>query len=225
MNASRTTPTTGTAAGGSSTESLRAYGGEDGDSRVARRRATLVDAALELLGASDGGSVTVRGVCREAGLTTRYFYESFDSIEALVGATFDEVTAEISADALQAFAAADEVEDRVTGAIAAIVRIIDEDRRKGRLLFSQALLSPTIAAKRMESTELFAALTLQSASGVLEVRSAQHALAAAHFQVGGLARVLAAWLDGHLDIDRDGVVDVAVGLMMAIADGVDRFGG
>ncbi|WAC53655.1 TetR/AcrR family transcriptional regulator [Gordonia sp. SL306] len=203
---------------------LRAYGGEDGGSRVARRRATLVDAALELLGASDGGSVTVRGVCREAGLTTRYFYESFDSIEALVSATFDEVIAEISEDALAAFGAGDGVEGKVAGAIATIVRIIDEDRRKGRLLFSQSLLSPTIAAKRMESTALFAGLTLQSASGVLEVRSHPKALAAAHFQVGGLAHLLAAWLDGHLDLERDGVVEVSVGLMMAIADGVERFG-
>ncbi|NED70543.1 TetR/AcrR family transcriptional regulator, partial [Streptomyces sp. SID10244] len=85
--------------------------------------------ALELLGASDGGSVTVRGVCREAGLTTRYFYESFDSIEALVSATFDEVIAEISEDALAAFDAGDGVEGKVAGAIATIVRIIDEDRR------------------------------------------------------------------------------------------------
>ncbi|NED61334.1 TetR/AcrR family transcriptional regulator, partial [Streptomyces sp. SID10244] len=47
---------------------------------------------------------------------------------------------------------------------------------------------------------------------------------AAHFQVGGLAHLLAAWLDGHLYLDRDGVVEVSVGLMMAIADGVERFG-
>ncbi|MEE3850043.1 TetR/AcrR family transcriptional regulator [Gordonia sp. LSe1-13] len=204
-------------------ENLRAYGGEDGGIRVARRRATLIDAALELLGASDGGSITVRGVCREAGLTTRYFYESFDSIEALVGATFDEVIGEISDLGVAAFDAGGDVEAKVRGAVGAIVAVIDDDRRKGRLLFSQALLSPTIAHKRMESTEIFAALTLQSASGVISVKSRQRGMAAAHFQVGGLARVLAAWLEGHLDLDRDGVVDVSVGLMMALADGVARF--
>ncbi len=205
-------------------EGLRAYGGEAGDSRVARRRATLIDAALELLGASDGGSITVRGVCREAGLTTRYFYESFDSIEALVGATFDEVTAEISKDALAAFEAGTDVLGKVTAAIAAIVRVIDEDRRKGRLLFSQSLLSPTIATKRMESTALFAGLTLQTASGVMDVKAGPMALASAHFQVGGLGRLLAAWLDGLLELDRDGVVEASVGLMMSVAEGVSRFG-
>lgn len=210
---------TGQAVGASAgADTLRAYGGEDGDIRVARRRATLIDAALELLGASDGGMVTVRGVCREAGLTTRYFYESFDSIEDLVGATFDQVIAEISVAALDGFAKGEEIVDRVTGAVGAIVDIVAEDRRKGRLLFSQSLLSPTVAAKRMESTDLFAGLTLQSASGVLDVEAGPEGLAAANFQVGGLARVVAAWLDGHLDLDRNGVVDVSVRLMTALAD-------
>ncbi|MXP21880.1 TetR family transcriptional regulator [Gordonia sp. HNM0687] len=219
----RTPSGTTKAADSSAGENLRAYGGEDGGIRVARRRATLIDAALELLGASDGGSITVRGVCREAGLTTRYFYESFDSVEALVSATFDGVIGEIADLGLAAFDSGDDVEAKVRGAVGAVVAVIDEDRRKGRLLFSQALLSPTIARKRMESTEIFAALTVQSAAGVVTFKSRPRGMAAAHFQVGGLGRVLAAWLDGHLELDRDGIVDVGVGLMMALADGVARF--
>ncbi|MGV9709411.1 TetR/AcrR family transcriptional regulator [Gordonia sp. NPDC003424] len=212
----------GTSEGG---ETLRAYGGEDGDSRVARRRATLIDAALELLGASDGGSITVRGVCREAGLTTRYFYESFGSIEELVSATFDEVIEEISATGLEGFASGTDMMGMVTGAVGAIIDVVASDRRKGRLLFSPSLQSPTIAAKRMESTDLFAGLTLQSASGILDVPiSPQEAFAAANFQVGGFARVIAAWLDGHLDLDRDGLVEICVRLMTALADGVGHPG-
>lgn len=197
---------------------LRSYGGEGGDTRVARRRAALVDAALELLGASDGGSISVRGVCREAGLTGRYFYESFATIEDLVSATFDEVTGEISIRAMEAFTRGRDITEKVTGAVGAIVDVIDADRRKGRLLFSQSLLSPTVAAKRMESTELFAGLTLQSAGGVLHLADNDpDALAVAHFQVGGLARVLAAWLDGHLELDRVGVVEASVRIMTSVA--------
>lgn len=202
------------------TEPLRPYGGEDGDSRVARRRAALVDAALESLGAADGGTISVRGVCRRSGLTTRYFYESFESIEALVGAAFDEVIGDISEAALAAFATGGDVREMVAKAVAAIVDVIDADRRKGRLLFSPKLLSPTIAVKRAESTDIFAALTMQTASGVLDVATGPAALAAANFQVGGLGRVLASWLDGDLDLDSRGVVEVSVALMMTLADGV-----
>ena len=203
-------------------EALRSYGGEQGDIRVARRRASLIEAALELLGSSDGGTISVRGVCREAGLTGRYFYESFTTIDDLVSATFDQVIAEISASALDGFARGTTVGAKVTGAVGAIVDVIDADRRKGRLLFSPSLLSPTVAAKRLESTELFAGLTLQSAGGVLDVvTGSADALATAHYQVGGFARVLAAWLDGGLELDRDGVVAVSVRIMTTVADSLE----
>ena len=69
-----------------SVTALRTYAGEQGDERIARRREQLMDAALEVLGSDDGGALTVRGVCREAKLTARYFYESFDSADDLVAA-------------------------------------------------------------------------------------------------------------------------------------------
>ena len=70
---------------------LRSYGGEAGDARVARRRAALIDAALELLGQAEPAQVTVRGVCARAALTPRYFYESFVGVDDLVAATYEEV--------------------------------------------------------------------------------------------------------------------------------------
>ena len=199
---------------------LRAYGGVDGDERVARRKSALIDATLDILGAEGGGAITVRGVCRAASLNPRYFYESFDSIDALVSATFDRVIAQISESALVAFAAGAEVADMVEGAVRVIVDIIDDDRRKGRLLFSPSLLSPIVAEKRDESTALFAMLTLTTASDALDAEVGPEAFGAAQFQVGGLARLLSTWLDGEVDLDRDGVVQLSVRLMMSLVDAV-----
>lgn len=202
---------------------LRSYGGEAGADRVARRRAALIDAALELLGGEGAaGAVTVRGVCRQAGLTARYFYESFPSAEDLVAKTFDTVIAEIATGGLAAFETGVDVEDKVGLAVGAIVDVIDADRRKGRLLFSQSLQSPTVAVKRMESTALFAMLTLQTASGIFDVEPGPEALAAVHFQVGGLARLLAAWLEGEFEMERDAVVATSVRLLLAVGDLVAR---
>ncbi len=189
---------------------LRAYGGEGGDKRVARRREALIDGALESLGGDGGGAITVRGVCKRAGLTARYFYENFESVDQLVGDTFDRVIAEITEGALAAFNSGGAAQQRVRGAVEAIVAVIDTDRRKGRVLFSQHLLSPTVAQRRLSSTETFALLTVESAA----VDASPLSLAAAHFRVGGFARVLAAWLDGHLDLDRAQVVDVCTELLL-----------
>ncbi|TYQ11836.1 UNVERIFIED_ORG: TetR family transcriptional regulator [Gordonia westfalica J30] len=206
-----------------SAASLRAYGGEGGDTRVARRRTSLIDAALDLLGADDAEAVTVRGVCRRAGLTARYFYESFESVDQLVEVVYDGVIEEIAHSSLAAFAEGETMRSKVSGAVAVIVDLIDKDRRKGRLLFSQALLSPVIAAKRMESTTLFAGLTLQSASSVLDVHvGSAEAAGVAHYKVGGLSRLLAAWLEGDVALSKSEVVDLSVALLVSPADILEK---
>ena len=62
----------------------RAYGGLAQQDRVAARRARFVEAGIELFGTLGFRGATVRGICAAAGLTDRYFYESFASLEALL---------------------------------------------------------------------------------------------------------------------------------------------
>ena len=59
--------------------------------RRAERRELLVDAAFELLGTDGWNGTTVRGVCQAAHLNPRYFYESFDGLESLLLAVFDDL--------------------------------------------------------------------------------------------------------------------------------------
>src|SRR3954462_11538314 len=63
--------------------------------RRAERRALLVDAAYRLFGDEGESAVSVRSVCRECGLNTRYFYESFADVDDLLGAVYDRVSAEL----------------------------------------------------------------------------------------------------------------------------------
>src|SRR6516225_3996252 len=61
------------------------------EDRQALRRDELVAAGVTLLGGADGPALTVRAVCREAGLTERYFYESFSDRDEFVRAVYDDV--------------------------------------------------------------------------------------------------------------------------------------
>lgn len=192
---------------------LRTYAGEDGDERVARRRQQLLDAALETLGASEGGTISVRGVCREARLTARYFYESFASADELVAACYDRVIDEIMVSASEAFSRRAEMHDRVRNAVAAIVDVIDSDRRKGRLLFSPTLVSSTLAARRLAATENFAALTAQTAAGAHHTASTAD-VAAGYYRVGGLGNLLAAWLDDRVQLGRDELIGACTELLL-----------
>src|SRR5258707_6385239 len=62
------------------------YGGVSARARVASRRDRLLAAGLELFGTQGYLCTTIDQVCAEAGLTKRYFYESFRSCEELLGA-------------------------------------------------------------------------------------------------------------------------------------------
>jgi AcrR family transcriptional regulator len=61
----------------------RRYSGQSFESRQAERRQKLVQAALDVAGRAGLDGLSVAAICAEAGLTARYFYESFPSREAI----------------------------------------------------------------------------------------------------------------------------------------------
>ncbi len=96
--------------------------------RRAERRAQLIDAAFGLFGDGGEAAVAVRSVCRECGLNTRYFYESFADTDDLLGAVYDRVSAELGAQVEAAIAAAgDSLRDRTRAGIAAVLGFSSAD--------------------------------------------------------------------------------------------------
>ena len=71
---------------------VRSYRGVSGEQRRAERRARLIAAAIAVYGERGYRQATVKAVCEAAGLTERYFYESFDNSEQLLITSFNAVT-------------------------------------------------------------------------------------------------------------------------------------
>ena len=63
---------------------------------MAGRRARFIEAGIEVFGQQGLRGATVRGVCAAAGLTDRYFYESFPSLEALLQAVYQQLSDELA---------------------------------------------------------------------------------------------------------------------------------
>ncbi|HWA88916.1 MAG TPA: TetR/AcrR family transcriptional regulator [Rhizomicrobium sp.] len=61
----------------------RRYSGQSFEDRQSERRARLVRAAALVASRSGFDGTSVAAICAEAGLTARYFYESFPSREAI----------------------------------------------------------------------------------------------------------------------------------------------
>ena len=62
----------------------RSYRGMTPEQRTAQRRESFLEAGLNLFGNEGFHGATVRKICKEAGLTDRYFYESYSSMEELL---------------------------------------------------------------------------------------------------------------------------------------------
>jgi AcrR family transcriptional regulator len=197
----------------------RPYRGIDAADRLATRRAKLLAAGLDLLGADrqDAAELTVRGICRRAGVAARYFYESFADKDEFVAAVFDWVIADLAATTQAAVAAAPPPEQ--TRALTAhIVAAIGGDPRVGRLLFSAQLSNAVLVRKRLESSALFAMLSGRHVEQALRVPANDRIKAAAHFVVGGVAQTISAWLAGEVRLDPDQLVDHLASLLDGLAD-------
>ncbi|WP_201407419.1 TetR/AcrR family transcriptional regulator [Mycobacterium paraintracellulare] len=203
----------------SETSSARPYRGVEAAERLASRRNRLLGAGLDLLGDQrpDLSAVTVRGVCRRAGLAARYFYESFADKDEFVSCVFDWVVAELAA-TTQAAVAAVPADEQTRAGIANIVRTITDDARVGRLLFSTQLADPVVVRKRAESSALFAMLSGQHVGNALRVPANDRIKAAAHFVVGGVGQTISAWLAGAVRLEPGELVDHLAALLDELAE-------
>jgi AcrR family transcriptional regulator len=84
----------------------RPYRGVPQDERRALRRHQLIAAAIAVYGERGYRQATVKAVCEAAGLTERYFYESFANSEELLLASYNAVTSAVHAEMVAAAQAA-----------------------------------------------------------------------------------------------------------------------
>jgi AcrR family transcriptional regulator len=197
--------------------SARPYRGVNAVDRLASRRASLLEAGLDLLGGNESVELTVRTICRQAGVAARYFYESFSDKDEFVAAVFDWVIAELATTTEAAVAAAPP-EEQTRAGMANIVRTINGDLRIGRLLFSAQPYNAVLVRKRVESSALFAMLSGRHVENALRVPENDRIKAAAHFVVGGVGQTIGAWLAGDVRLDSEQLVDQLTSLLDQLAN-------
>lgn len=124
------------------TESVptRRYRGASKAERQAERKAKLLEAGIQVIGSQGYQATTVKAVCTEAGLTERYFYESFSNKEALLCGAYIEITTQlrqrISRAALKETAS---FEDMITAAVTAFFTVMQEEPEASRLIMTEVL--------------------------------------------------------------------------------------
>jgi AcrR family transcriptional regulator len=198
----------------------RPYRGVSAEQRQAERRAQLIEAGLELLGERGWSGATVRAVCAQAGLTERYFYESFADRDELAVAIFDRCTAEAATAVVAAVAAAPhDARAKARAAIGAFVELLEEDPRRARAILVESQASEALRERRDAGIRAFAALVSEQGRDFYGDRAVAPADAelTALALVGGLAELLVRWTEGSLDVSRERLIDHCTDLFVAAA--------
>lgn len=128
----------------------RRYSGMDAEERTRARRVAILDAALELFGTSGFAATSVKQICRTAGLTERYFYESFkDRPACLVGLYEALVTGLRTATEVAIEAAGADIEVAAREGLDAFIGYLTEDPRRARVVLIEVVgVSPEIEELR-----------------------------------------------------------------------------
>jgi AcrR family transcriptional regulator len=205
----------------------RAYGGVPAAERRAQRRAALVAAGLDILGAPGHPRLTVAGLCSRADLNERYFYESFATVDEVGVVVFDDVIAELTQVIVAAVSAApDDSRAKARAAIGAAVDLLTEDSRKTRVVFVEPLAAPALMARRADVARALVALIVEQAQqfygAEATLRVGSWGDFAAAYSLGGLAETMTAWVRGDLAITRAELIDRATELFVLVAEHVVR---
>ncbi|MBF6069516.1 TetR/AcrR family transcriptional regulator [Nocardia farcinica] len=189
----------------------RTYGGVSAEERRAQRRTALLNAALEIVGTEGTAKLTVSGLCARAGLNERYYYENFDSREAVLAALFDQIAEELALAILAALREApDETRAKAHAAIAAGIHLLTDDPRKARAALIAGMSTPELRARGNQTVRAFARMVAAQGVGFYG-RSEPVSDAVIDFRatylVGGLVHTLTSWLQGEIALDRDELVE------------------
>jgi AcrR family transcriptional regulator len=187
------------------------------DDRRAQRRSKLIAAAISVYGERGYRQATVKAVCEAAGLTERYFYESFANSDELLIASFNAVTFGVFEASVEAAAAAGR--SRTEGARAllrAYFTALQRDPRSARVFLVE------IRGVSREVDKAFDAALRQIGREVGKIvappGSEPDQLLEAGV-VGGVIHIALRWIeDGYLPT-IEAVTDSALRLVMVLAHG------
>lgn len=206
-----------------SSDLVRPYSGVPPEDRVARRRAALIDAALAVFDAEGLPGLSARRVCEEASLTRRYFYESFEDIDALIGAVVQRITGEVEAAVRQVVNdTAAPLAHMVRHAVAGGLDVLTTVPVKGRFL-SRAQSLGSVAPHRVMAMNQLASLVeraLADQPGLAQRVEPRQVRLAAISTMGAILAVVDGWLSGDLELTRQELVDWCASATLGIMSGL-----
>lgn len=189
----------------------RPYRGQAADARSADRRARLLQAGVDLVGTHGVAAMTMRAVCREAGLSQKFFYESFtgtdDLLREVYRSTFEQARRVINA-------AGDPEADltsRTRAGVGAAARLVRDDPRVCRILLVEPIADLTLRQFVRDTIGTMTMGGLTAPTGGTAARAKmQYATV-----FGAIISLFIEWTEGNLGSDREAFVDHVTAMLLS----------
>lgn len=219
----------------------RIYSGQVPSERVLARRGRLLAAGLELFGTRGFAHVKIKELCQHAGVSERYFYESFRSREELLTVLYAQLTGQLMVNFLAVMRVPGKApRDAIHAGITAVASFMLNDPRHAQIILVEIVgVTAELEAMRHASLRAFAAESMvqllrlggidpeqaQAQQGMDAgpgplARSMEFARLTAVSSVGAINNMLLDALLGGTTANTDPIIEVALELMCNAANGI-----
>jgi AcrR family transcriptional regulator len=183
----------------------RTYGGVSAAEREESRRASLIEAARRIIAEHGVAAVSAEQVCQLAGLTKRYFYESFATRDALLDSCAELLFTHLRI-TMEAALEAPTRQERVDGVARAVVRALASDPAWARL-YTESPAFPNLRKRQQRAVDEFTGRLARDAMPFVGRTSpdGQRTLAT-RVVVAGATDLITSWLNGEVEADEQTIV-------------------
>lgn len=184
-----------------------------------------MEAGLDEVGAKGIAHLTMTGVCRRAGLTERYFYESFSNREALLVALLESMFEEYF---LALIAEIDgtppDLLSRARLAVRIGMDVVTRDPRKARL-YAETIGHESVRKVRTDAVRRaveFGADQAESVIGLKGPKQRARFVLAAMTIANGQIESIVSWVNGDIPLSRDEYVETNALLFLSAAENAKK---
>ncbi|MCU1647481.1 MAG: Transcriptional regulator, TetR family [Nocardia sp.] len=195
----------------------RRYSGQTAEDRTADRRARLIDFGVEVVGTQGVSALGVRSVCRAAGLSQKFFYESFADTDVLLHAVYRAALARLEEAVAPAVASGD-----LYAVFEAAARLMEADPRICRILLVEPVADARLRGYVRETIPAIATAAL----GDRIVGSPDDPGVRMRFSAlfGAIISLFVEWTEGSLGTDRDAFATHLTAVVTQLMSGVSSDG-
>ncbi len=210
---------------------VRPFLGESAESRIKARRRLLLDRAFALMATDLWRDCSIAQLCRDVELNKRYFYESFQSLDAVENAVVDDLTQALLGVGWHSVAEAQQL-GMDTPALArhvlkACIAWLVEDACRAKVLFGKISDNPRaklhrdqVIAQLAQTLSSFGVAYHHPRQPHVDLTPKHHALAklGSALLVGGTIESILAWVNGGIDLSLDDFTDYVARFWVALGD-------